>query len=104
MLSVSRCDADRGVRVIRSAIAISEEIELKKGRMSIALNNRLKMPIVGLGVWRMEKKDIRDLILNSLNLGYRHFDCAGSESLFHLFIYTLPFLISVYDSASEFFF
>ncbi|KAB2627241.1 NADP-dependent D-sorbitol-6-phosphate dehydrogenase-like [Pyrus ussuriensis x Pyrus communis] len=35
------------------------------------------MPVVGLGVWRMEGKEIRDLVINALNLGYRHFDCAG---------------------------
>ncbi|CAK7329597.1 unnamed protein product [Dovyalis caffra] len=45
--------------------------------MAIALNNGFKMPIVGLGVWRMEGKEIRDLIVNSIKLGYRHFDCAA---------------------------
>ncbi|KAM1064154.1 hypothetical protein EV2_029005 [Malus domestica] len=35
------------------------------------------MPVVGLGVWRMEGKEIRDLVINALNLGYRHFDCAA---------------------------
>lgn len=45
--------------------------------MAITLNNGLKMPIIGLGVWRMEGKDIRDLIINSIKIGYRHFDCAA---------------------------
>ncbi|GAB4853823.1 NADP-dependent D-sorbitol-6-phosphate dehydrogenase [Ancistrocladus abbreviatus] len=45
--------------------------------MAITLNTGFKMPIIGLGVWRMEKKDIRDLIINSINIGYRHFDCAA---------------------------
>ncbi|CAI0375048.1 unnamed protein product [Linum tenue] len=45
--------------------------------MSVTLNNGLKMPIVGLGVWRMEGKEIRDLILNAIKIGYRHFDCAA---------------------------
>jgi len=45
--------------------------------MSITLNNGLKMPTVGLGVWRMEGKEIRDLILNAIKIGYRHFDCAA---------------------------
>ncbi|XWS40117.1 hypothetical protein CRYUN_Cryun18bG0112400 [Craigia yunnanensis] len=45
--------------------------------MAITLNNGFKMPIVGLGVWRMEGKDIRDLIINSIKIGYRHFDCAA---------------------------
>ncbi|KAF4375288.1 hypothetical protein G4B88_021954 [Cannabis sativa] len=44
--------------------------------MAITLNSGFKMPIVGLGVWRMEGKAIRDLIINSIKLGYRHLDCA----------------------------
>ncbi|KAM2851951.1 hypothetical protein PS2_027996 [Malus domestica] len=31
----------------------------------------------GSGVWLMEGKEIRDLLINALNLGYRHFDCAA---------------------------
>ncbi|KAL5563134.1 hypothetical protein UlMin_032881 [Ulmus minor] len=45
--------------------------------MAITLNSGFKMPIVGLGVWRMEGKQIRDLIINAINIGYRHFDCAA---------------------------
>ncbi|XP_060973757.1 NADP-dependent D-sorbitol-6-phosphate dehydrogenase isoform X2 [Cannabis sativa] len=45
--------------------------------MAITLNSGFKMPIVGLGVWRMEGKAIRDLIINSIKLGYRHLDCAA---------------------------
>ncbi|XVF67832.1 hypothetical protein PTKIN_Ptkin10aG0153100 [Pterospermum kingtungense] len=45
--------------------------------MAITLNNGFKMPIVGLGVWRMDGKDVRDLIINSIKIGYRHFDCAA---------------------------
>ncbi|KAJ0009747.1 hypothetical protein Pint_34814 [Pistacia integerrima] len=44
--------------------------------MAITLNNGFKMPIVGLSVWRMEGKDIRDLIINAIKIGYGHFDCA----------------------------
>jgi len=51
--------------------------EQEKKRMAITLNNGFKMPIIGLGVWRMEGKEIKDLILNSIKIGYRHFDCAG---------------------------
>ncbi|XP_070013610.1 NADP-dependent D-sorbitol-6-phosphate dehydrogenase-like [Nicotiana sylvestris] len=46
--------------------------------MAITLNSGFKMPIVGLGVWRMEGKDIKDLIINAIKIGYRHFDCAGN--------------------------
>nr|GEZ93721.1 NADP-dependent D-sorbitol-6-phosphate dehydrogenase [Tanacetum cinerariifolium] len=35
------------------------------------------MPIIGLGVWRMEGKDIKDLLINAIKIGYRHFDCAA---------------------------
>ncbi|BFG20808.1 hypothetical protein CerSpe_070820 [Prunus speciosa] len=45
--------------------------------MAITLNNGFRMPAVGLGVWRMEGKEIRDLIINAINIGYRHFDCAA---------------------------
>lgn len=45
--------------------------------MAITLNNGFKMPIIGLGVWRIDKLDIKDLLLNAIKLGYRHFDCAA---------------------------
>jgi aldehyde reductase len=44
---------------------------------TITLNNGFKMPIIGLGVWRIEGQEIKDLILNSIKIGYRHFDCAA---------------------------
>lgn len=47
------------------------------GGSSISLSSGFEMPVVGLGVWRMEKHLILDLILNSIKLGYRHFDCAA---------------------------
>lgn len=56
--------------------------------MAITLNNGFKMPKIGLGVWRMEGKDIKDLIINAIKIGYRHFDCAGTPLLlfFSVFI------------------
>nr|BDI63171.1 NADP-dependent D-sorbitol-6-phosphate dehydrogenase [Sesamum indicum] len=45
--------------------------------MAITLNSGFKMPMIGLGVWRMEGKDIKILILNAIKIGYRHFDCAA---------------------------
>ncbi|MED6181396.1 NADP-dependent D-sorbitol-6-phosphate dehydrogenase [Stylosanthes scabra] len=45
--------------------------------MAITLNSGFKMPIIGLGVWRMEPQLVKDLILNSIKIGYRHFDCAA---------------------------
>ncbi|KAJ0636912.1 putative mannose-6-phosphate 6-reductase [Helianthus annuus] len=45
--------------------------------MAITLNSGFKMPIIGLGVWRMEGKDIKELLINAIKIGYRHFDCAA---------------------------
>ncbi|XP_021738739.1 NADP-dependent D-sorbitol-6-phosphate dehydrogenase-like [Chenopodium quinoa] len=45
--------------------------------MAIKLNNGFKMPIIGLGVWRMDGKDVKNLILNAIKIGYRHFDSAA---------------------------
>lgn len=46
-------------------------------KMAITLNSGFKMPILGLGVWRMDGKDIRNLLINAIKIGYRHFDCAA---------------------------
>ncbi|XP_077220165.1 NADP-dependent D-sorbitol-6-phosphate dehydrogenase-like [Tasmannia lanceolata] len=45
--------------------------------MAINLSSGFKMPVMGLGVWRMEGKSIRDLLINAIKIGYRHFDCAA---------------------------
>ncbi|KAL6541198.1 NADP-dependent D-sorbitol-6-phosphate dehydrogenase [Orobanche minor] len=45
--------------------------------MAITLNNGFKMPIIGLGVWRTEGKELKNLIINAIKIGYRHFDCAA---------------------------
>jgi diketogulonate reductase-like aldo/keto reductase len=45
--------------------------------MAITLNNGFKMPMVGFGVWRVEGKDMGDLITNAIKIGHRHFDCAA---------------------------
>ncbi|KAK8945070.1 NADP-dependent D-sorbitol-6-phosphate dehydrogenase [Platanthera zijinensis] len=48
---------------------------------AITLNSGYKMPVIGLGVWRMEGRSIRDLLLSAIKIGYRHFDCVGLLSL-----------------------
>ncbi|TXG64674.1 hypothetical protein EZV62_011668 [Acer yangbiense] len=63
--------------------------------MAITLNSGFKMPIIGLGVWRMEGKEIRDLIINAINIGYRHFDCAGGKKDFDFLVVGVDFLVSV---------
>ncbi|CAN0847262.1 NADP-dependent D-sorbitol-6-phosphate dehydrogenase [Linum grandiflorum] len=35
------------------------------------------MSILRLGVWQMEGKKIRDLILNAIKFGYHYFKCAA---------------------------
>ncbi|KAK4477196.1 hypothetical protein RD792_016410 [Penstemon davidsonii] len=45
--------------------------------MAITLSSGFEMPIIGLGVWRMEGKEIKDLLFNAIKIGYRHFDCAA---------------------------
>ncbi|KAI6701143.1 hypothetical protein NL676_015467 [Syzygium grande] len=45
--------------------------------MAVTLSSGFKIPAIGLGVWRMEKQEMRDLIINSIKIGYRHFDCAA---------------------------
>ncbi|XP_020596277.1 NADP-dependent D-sorbitol-6-phosphate dehydrogenase-like [Phalaenopsis equestris] len=44
---------------------------------AITLNSGYQMPVIGLGVWRMEGQSIRDLLLAAIKIGYRHFDCAA---------------------------
>jgi hypothetical protein len=60
--------------------------------MAITLNNGFQMPIIGLDVWRMKKKnEMRDLIINAINIGYRYFDCAGTLTCSFLYICNLNF-------------
>ncbi|CAK9315937.1 unnamed protein product [Citrullus colocynthis] len=46
--------------------------------MEVTLNNGFQMPMMGLGFWRMEKEEIKDIIINAIKIGYRHFDCAAA--------------------------
>lgn len=43
----------------------------------IKLNNGYKIPQVGLGTWRLfEKNNLRQIIRDAIEIGYRHLDCA----------------------------
>ncbi|KAH0912898.1 hypothetical protein HID58_036219, partial [Brassica napus] len=80
-----------------------EEEELK---MEITLNSGYKMPIVGLGVWRMEKEGIRDLVINSIKIGYRHLDCAVNPPENDLILssvasYYVSFYLGIADYKNE---
>ena len=74
--------AEVGERIKGNWISSEEKKTIEK--MAVTLNNGFKMPKVGLGVWRMEGKDVRDLIINAIKIGYRHFDCAGKFPIYHL--------------------
>ena len=47
---------------------------------SVTLSSGHRMPAVGLGVWRMEKNDVRGLIHAAIRNGYRHLGCAGMHA------------------------
>lgn len=43
---------------------------------TVKLNNGKEMPIVGLGTWLSEPKDVYNAVLTALKNGYRHIDTA----------------------------
>ncbi|KAI4463663.1 aldo/keto reductase [Holotrichia oblita] len=49
----------------------------------ITLNNGHKMPVVGLGTYKSSPGVVRQAIIDAIEAGYRHFDCAwfyGNET------------------------
>lgn len=44
---------------------------------TVTLSSGYKMPVIGLGLWRLEKDELKEVILNAIKIGYRHFDCAA---------------------------
>ena len=38
--------------------------------------NKLGMPLVGYGLWKVPKEDCADLVFTAIEKGYRHFDSA----------------------------
>ncbi len=45
--------------------------------LCIPLSNSRSMPAVGYGFWKVERSDAPRLAYQSLELGYRHLDCAS---------------------------
>lgn len=44
----------------------------------VILNNGVKMPILGFGVYQIPKEDTKQAVLEALKVGYRHIDTAQS--------------------------
>src|SRR5438876_307504 len=50
---------------------------------ALTLANGARMPIVGLGLWKVAKTEAPSLVQQALRAGYRHLDCAcdyGNEA------------------------
>jgi len=44
---------------------------------SLALNNGMKMPLLGLGTWNSKPGEVEAAVEHALRKGYRHLDCAA---------------------------
>merc|ERR1712130_330760 len=44
---------------------------------SLALNNGMKMPPLGLGTWKSKSGEVETAVEHALRKGYRHLDCAA---------------------------
>jgi hypothetical protein len=65
--------------------ALKQVVMAAKGvAPALMLSSGHGMPAVGLGVWRMDKPAIRNLIHSALRIGYRHLDCAGKPPNFQI--------------------
>jgi len=42
---------------------------------SLTLRSGVKMPIVGLGTWKIPREVTADTVLAAIKMGYRHLDC-----------------------------
>mmetsp|Transcript_3649 Transcript_3649/g.10155 ORF Transcript_3649/g.10155 Transcript_3649/m.10155 type:complete len:341 (-) Transcript_3649:853-1875(-) len=58
-------------------------LRARGGASSSATPVVLRVPQIGLGLWKLERSAARDAVLNALKIGYRHLDSAcdyGNES------------------------
>ena len=44
----------------------------------VTLNNGVKMPILGFGVYQIPKEETKQAVLDAINVGYRSIDTAQS--------------------------
>ncbi len=65
------CTAKQNRTIIRLE---SEMNPMKHG----SLNNGVKMPVLGFGVFQIPASETRQAVLDAIKVGYRHFDTAQS--------------------------
>ncbi|KAB0799173.1 hypothetical protein PPYR_07053 [Photinus pyralis] len=43
---------------------------------TVKLNNGVQIPILGLGTWQSPESEVKQAVMDAIDIGYRHFDCA----------------------------
>lgn len=51
----------------------------------VTLNNGVSMPIFGLGTYKAIGADVKQSVLDSIDIGYRHFDTADYYQVSFMF-------------------
>ena len=59
----------------RTRIRLESEMNSMK---NVNLNNGVKMPILGFGVFQIPASETKQAVLDAIKVGYRHFDTAQS--------------------------
>lgn len=76
------CSDDKKAKSLTNSNA--EELNMSKDlNVSVlnefyTLNNGLKIPKLGLGLWRIENEKTPEVVQSAIKIGYRHFDSAQS--------------------------